>query len=781
MQREAELLGRIERLERELLAARMELGELQKQRSEVQKCEVKKILEERVALFAKRFVGRTDVYAKRFESLKTGKSGYQPVCANLWKRGICNKPKLKCNQCQYRVWEPLTEKVLERHLRGELTVGIYPLLQNDTCHFLVVDFDDGEAARDAQVFVDTCARHHLPVALERSRSGEGYHVWFFFSEPIEAWIARRMGSLLLTETMEQHPEIGFKSYDRLFPSQDRLPSAEYSLGNLIALPLQHLPRTKGNSVFVRPHTLAPYPDQWEFLAGIETISRQTVQSISRLEENVFNLESDEAKPWSRHKKVDLSAHVKQPLSIALADKVYFKLQELSPPLHTALLRLAAFENPEFHKAQAMRLPVHTHPRIICCAHYAGDYLALPRGCIEKAVQLLNEAKISFTIADRRNAAPPLGLTFHGTLRPKQESVVSEILEKDLYVLAAPTAFGKTVTALAIIAQRDAPTLILTHRSPLLEQWRSQCISFLGLTKKEIGRYAGATKRLKGKVDLASLQTLARMDDDKLRELLAPYVHIVVDECHHISAVSFERVLSFCRARYVLGLSATPYRQDGHHPIIFMQCGFNCCRPQERVDEQLASRTVIVRETQTQLPSFANPCFNDLAQVIVADATRTQLILNDLRQALADGRTPIVVTERKEHLEHLADAIRQWDCTFEILVGGMSPKKQRAALERFRNASSPRLLLATGKLLGEGFDEPSLDTLFLTFPISWHGSIAQYVGRLHRHYEGKKDLQVYDYLDLQIPMLRQMFARRKKGYTALNYTLINPATDLLLTP
>ncbi len=779
MQREAELLNKIGHLERELLTARQELAHIQKLKAEAQARDVKTILAERVALFAKRFQGRTDVWAKRFESIKTGKSGYQPVCANLWKRGICNKPKIKCNQCQYRVWEPLTEKVLEQHLRGELTVGLYPLLQGDMCHFLAVDFDEGDAAREAQYFVETCNRHQLPVALERSRSGEGYHVWFFFSEPIEAWIARRMGSLLLTETMSQHPEIGFKSYDRLFPSQDRLPSAEYSLGNLIALPLQHLPRSKGNSVFVQPHNLAPYTDQWEFLANIETISCQTVQSISRLEENVFNLESEETKPWSRHKKVDLSAHVKQPLTVVLADKVYFKLQELSPPLHTALLRLAAFENPEFHKAQAMRLPVHHLPRIICCAHYIDDTLALPRGCIEKVVPLLTEAKIRFAITDQRNTASPLGLTFHGTLRPKQETVMRQILEKDFYVLAAPTAFGKTVTALAIIAQRNVPTLILTHRSPLLQQWLSQCINFLGLPKKEIGRYAGATKRLKGKVDIASLQALARLDENVLRELLTPYVHIVVDECHHISAVTFERVLSLSRARYILGISATPYRKDGHHPIIFMQCGFACCRPQERAEEQTASRTVIVRETPTHLPAFDKPQFNDIAQVIISDTVRTQLILDDLRKVLNAGRTPIVVTERKEHLQHLADAIRQWDCTVEILVGGMSPKKQREALSRFRNASGPRLLLATGKLLGEGFDEPSLDTLFLTFPISWHGSLAQYVGRLHRQYEGKNELQVYDYLDIQIPMLRQMFTRRKKGYTEHGYTFFNPTTDLAL--
>jgi superfamily II DNA or RNA helicase len=754
----------------------------------------------KIALFRSLFHGRTDVYSRRFESRKTGRSGYQPACANEWIRGVCDKPKIKCAECANRCLLPVTDEVIRWHLLGrddfgrDFIAGVYPMLQDETCRFLAVDFDKATWADDVKAFCETCKRMSIPVALERSRSGNGAHVWFFFEEAVPARVARNFGAMLLTETMDSRPDIGLGSYDRLFPNQDTMPKGGY--GNLIALPLQKAARSSGNSVFLDDQ-LNPHPDQWLFLALVQKIARTRIESLVRDAENrgkvigvraVLTLEEDEDDPWTappsrRPKECPIVGALPETLELVVADQIYISKENLLPALRNRLLRVAAFQNPKFYKAQAMRLPTYGKPRIIECAEDLQKHIALPRGCLEDALVLLRGLKIEPVIRDERFSGKPLQVAFKGELRPEQQAAAAAMLAHDTGVLSATTAFGKTVLAAWLIAKRGVNTLVIVHREQLLEQWVERLSMFLGLTANEIGRIGGGRRKISGGLDVAIMQSLVRKG--VVNDLLGNYGHLIVDECHHLSARSFELVARRAKARYVTGLSATVTRKDGHHPIIFMQCG----PVRHRVDakQQAAARpfihTVWVRPTNFRtletLESDQRTQFNELYNALMNDGHRNQMICADVISAANEGRFPLLLTERTEHLHVLADLLAPKVAHVITLQGGMGKKELRATTVRLATvpAGQLRVLLATGKYIGEGFDDPRLDTLFLALPISWRGTIAQYVGRLHRLHDGKREVRVYDYADLNVPMLARMFDRRCHGYEAVGYTVLLPASAM----
>lgn len=751
---------------------------------------------EKIALFRSLFRGREDVYPLRFESKKTGKSGYQPACANQWARGLCDMQRVKCADCPNRRFIPLTDDVIRRHLSGQdeagkpFIMGLYPMLLDDSCFLLVIDFDKASWQEDTAAYLSTCRRWGLPAALERSRSGHGGHVWLFFEEPVPAALARALASSLLTETMEQRPGLGLSSYDRLVPGQDTMPKG--GLGNLIALPLQKLPREQGNSVFV-DSAMAPFADQWAYLATLAKITRPQAEVIVREAEargrvigvRLAPCDEEDATPWSAppsRRRVEppltgLPAH----LELVLGDQIYLDKEGLPPGLQNRLLRLAAFQNPEFYKAQAMRLPTHGIPRVMACAEDYPQHIALPRGCLDEATALLSALKVRTTVRDERCPGVALAVSFLGELRPEQQSAALALAAHDTGVLAATTAFGKTVIAAWLIAQRGVNTLVVVHRRQLQEQWVERLSSFLGMPAKAIGRIGGGRKGATGGLDVAVIQSLVKKG--VVDDCVANYGHLVVDECHHLSAHSFELVARRAKARFVTGLSATVARKDGHHPIIFMQCG----PVRHRVDakaQALArpfSHSVLVRPTGFQSRREPDPDvrvqFQGLYEELIADESRTRLICADVVAALRLGRSPVVLTERTEHLDQLAERLAPDVQNMIVLQGGLGKKKLKAALDQLAAvpADQERVLLATGRYLGEGFDDARLDTLFLTLPVSWRGTIAQYAGRLHRSHDAKREVQVYDYADLDVPMLARMFERRCRGYEAIGYTVQLPAS------
>jgi superfamily II DNA or RNA helicase len=749
--------------------------------------------EEKIRLFRSLFKGREDVFPRRFENSKTRKSGYAPVCRNEWQAGICQKPKIACQECNFRAFTQVSDEIIRNHLKGndpndrsgrDFTMGVYPLLADESCWFLAADFDKSTWTEDAKTFLETCVSYQVPAVLERSRSGNGGHVWIFFETPVPAVLARKLGSLLLTSTMNRRPEIGMDSYDRLFPSQDTLPRGGF--GNLIALPLQKKPREQNNSVFL-DNDLNPYSDQWAFLSSIQ---RMAHQDLERIMKNVQDegeitgvravvLDETENEPWKltpsrKYKEPPITGPLPDQLNLVISNQIYIEKEGLPAPLRNRLIRLAAFQNPEFYKAQAMRLSTFGKPRIISCCEEYPKHLALPRGCQEELLQVLGELKIKTKMIDERATGDPLFLNFQGTLRPEQQLAADQLIKHDIGVLSASTAFGKTVIGAWLIAQRKVNTLVIVHRRQLMDQWVESLQSFLGLGKKEIGQIGGGKHKITGTVDVAMIQSL--INKGTVNDLVGNYGHIIVDECHHISAASFEQVIRQAKARFITGLSATVTRQDGHHPIIFMQCGPVRYRVDDR--QQAAARSfthkVIVRRTNFVLPSRADntpePGIQEVYAMLAADLFRNQMIVDDVVEAVYIGRSPVLLTERREHLTYFADTLADKVKNIIVLSGGMGRKQRILLMDQLKNIpeDEERLIIATGRDLGEGFDDARLDTLFLALPIAWRGTVAQYAGRLHRNYDRKSEVIIYDYVDDQVPVLAGMFGKRKKGYKAIGY-------------
>lgn len=739
---------------------------------------------EKVALFRRLFRGRTDVYPIRWENQNTGRSGYTPACANEWRVGIClkkNKPPGKCSDCSNRLLMPLTDAVIYAHLAGDDTVGVYALLADDTCHFLAADFDEEQWRDDAKAFYQSCTELGVPVALEISRSGKGAHAWVFFTGSVSARDARRLGTAIISHTCARTRQLQLTSYDRLFPNQDSMPKGGF--GNLIALPLQKKPRENGCSVFVDGN-LQPYPGQWAFLASIQPMAAHDIEpTILRATGNAHPLdvtfidEEDQKEPWKRsNTPKKLAGLMPKSLTITLGNLVYFEKAQLSQSLANRLIRLAAFQNPEFYKKQAMRFSVWDEPRVIGCAENYPLHIALPRGCLDAAQTLLTENGIGCEWIDERFVGNPIDVAFGGTLRPDQEVAVDAMLHHEAGVLCASTAFGKTVTAAAMIARRGINTLVLVHRTELLKQWQERLQYFLGVGKGVVGTIGGGKARPTGIIDIGVMQSLSRQGE--INPLVESYGHVIVDECHHIVAASFDAILKRVKAKYVLGLTATPIRRDGQQPIIFMQCGptRHTATKSAGAPHDLAVTPHTIHK-RIDLPTNAG--IQDVFRHLAADPDRTAAIAIEIENAYKQGRKVLVLTERTEHLDAIKAALGNKVAALTVLHGRLA-KKMRATLIADLEAlppDAPRVLLATGKLVGEGFDHPPLDTLVLAMPVSWKGTLQQYAGRLHREHATKTDVRIIDFVDTGHPALLRMWDKRQRGYRAMGYRVGSDDGDL----
>lgn len=744
---------------------------------------------EKVTLFRDLFQGRLDVYPTRWVNAKKGTKGYSPACSNEWVRGVCEKPRVKCGECPNQAFVPFTDQTIRDHFRGRLVAGVYPLLNDDRCWFLAADFDKGAWRDDVAALVETCAAMNVPVAVERSRSGDGAHAWFFFDAPVAAVTARQMGCYLLTKTMARRHELSMASYDRLFPNQDTLPRGGF--GNLIALPFQDGPRQRGNTVFVDA-TWTPHPDQWAFLASVRRMTPSEVEALAREAANngeVIGFHDDDGvdevedsernlpleRPRPRVEALDVE-RLPRVLRAVLAQRLFVQTDGLPSALIDQIKRLAAFPNPEFYKKQALRLSTALTPRVISCAEARPDRIELPRGCADDLEALLADLGMRLEVEDQRVIGDALECRFQGQLTGVQQQAVDSLALHDIGVFVAPPGSGKTVVGANMVARRARSTLVLVHRTQLLEQWIAQLSVFLDLEPREIGQIGGGKRKPNGLLDVAMIQSLTR--SDQLAAKVAGYGQVIVDECHHVPAVSFERVMRDARARYLLGLTATPRRRDGHHPILHLQLGpvrFTVS-PRSQAARRPFNHRLIVRDTTFRLPSdAANAGIQGIYRRLTTDDHRNSLILDDVISALEEGRSPLLLTERRDHLHYFAERLQGLTRNLVILQGGMKARDRRASIRQLATipAAEERLVLATGRFIGEGFDDARLDTLFLTMPVSWKGTLVQYAGRLHRKCQAKVEVRIIDYRDRNVPMLERMFDKRMKGYRAMGYRLVDP--------
>jgi superfamily II DNA or RNA helicase len=780
---------------------------------------------EKVSLFLSLFIGRNDCFAKHYCNRKTNSNAYSPVCDNEWDNLLCNKRtkefsgkgKSLCSQCRHSAYTKFNANAVNNHLRGfykdragcrqDFIAGIYPLLDGNTCRFLAVDFDAHNSDSDdsltslieeVKTFGKACISNTIPVYFERSRSGNGYHAWIFFSEAVSASSARRMGAGLITYAMEHFAYVSFRSYDRFFPNQDVLPKGGF--GNLIALPLQRKARESGHTLFL-DENLEPFDDQWAFLSGIKRMTQSDVDEvISRICDSPDGLgefsfirdDDEEQKPWEKRKapKPLTAREFNGELDIVFANMIFVPKTALSTKAANRLRRLAVIKNPEFAKKQRMRVPTGQTPRLISAIREDDSYIGMPRGLLPELEKLLEESGADYLLTDKRNDGSPIKVTFLGELKDEQQSAASAMLEHDNGVLHAATAFGKTVTGDFLISERAVNTLIIVPTNELLSMWKKSIDKFLefyyeppetetgrGRPKKyhAVGQLGGGKNTLNGIVDIAIYKSL--LEDDSAKDFVKDYGMVIVDECHHVGASSYAQVLDHVNAKYVYGVTATPIRSDGLDALIFFHCGQIRYRTdlKQQMKKHEFGHVMVPRFTSLNPIALSNlsnmiSIYGDLVNM----ESRNRKILDDIIAALREGRTPLVLTERVEHIEALAKSLdAEADGVETIrLFGGLSAKEKRLAKERL-DALPPGnrfVIVATSKYIGEGFDLPALDTLFLTMPIKWKGRLEQYVGRLHREFEGKEEARVYDYVDIRVPVLERMYRARLKGYASFGYTV-----------
>lgn len=737
-------------------------------------------IQEKISIYAAYFKGRDDVYPYlSIDKTNPDKKYYIPACINEWKQGVCNKTMGKpCRSCQYRENKPLTMDVIKRHIYNNQTIGIYPMLDDETCYFLAFDFDDKKdednIKEDVLAFISVCDKYGVPISIEKSRSGKGIHVWVFFDDRIKALTARKLGSLLLSKTMEIRDNLKIDSFDRMFPNQDFLPKGGY--GNLIALPFQTEPAKYGNTIFI-DRNFIPIKKQFEYLKHVVKLSKEDVfEKIKILSSETIDVSHQDLniKEEVKNKKKN-NFKFPQKINIILDDMIYIDKADLNAGIKNSFRRLAIFANPEFYKKQRMRMSVYNIPMVIDCSKEDEKYLKIPRGTYEYLCDLCNDQNVKIKVVDKRNCGDKIDIKFNGKLSEEQELSLYKMLEYDTGILHAPTVFGKTVICCRMIAEKKVNTLIITHTLQLLKQWKDRLSEFLDIN--EVGQIGGGKNILTNKIDVASIKTI--WNNGKFNDIVKNYGMIIIDECHHLAAFTYESAVNTVNAKYVYGVTATPDRENGHTPIIKMQCGDIRYEVDfKKFNKELnIPMKVFVKNSHLSFvdKNITDYTINEINNFIVKDVVRNDKIIEDVKNQFKKGKNILVLTERIEHMEYFGEKLSKLTNNIFLYHGGLGNKilrKYDELKEEIALNNDNKIIVATDSYIGEGFDDSSLDVLFLTMPISGITKVTQYTGRLHRKNKDKKEILVYDYVDDNFRQTRNMFEKRKKTYEKLGYEIID---------
>ena len=764
--------------------------------------------QKKINLYKSLFVGREDVFALRWQNTKTGKSGYSPVCGNKWLQGKCDMKKYSCSACPFKLLVRLDDKYIYNHLAGKDeqardVIGLYPLIEGNVCRFLVIDFDSHAPKNesfecwksDILAVHKTSSKLSISSYMEISRSGNGGHLWFFFENNISAHMARNFGTKILKLAMQNRHSISFESFDRMFPNQDEIPNGGY--GNLIALPLQGRAVKDGHSVFV-DEDFVPYEDQWQFLSSIKKIDEKTIKSIIReIENQIPDFVDKDEEEQRTNSKQNSDYFIKQNLKIVRNDSLtredfpsevqitlsnYIEIDKdrISERALVILRRTAVFLNPEYFKNLRMHLPLYNIPRFIDCSKENKKYLLLPRGNRQLVIDKITEAGAAYRITDNRETGDEINIHSNIELYENQKEALEEMLKSDIGILSAGTGFGKTVVASVLIAKRKTNTLILVQSHALLEQWKKSIKQFLDFAP---GTIAAGKDKSTGIVDIAIVNSLVEKQSDEVKPRAIKYGMLIIDECHHVSAFTTENLVASFKSKYVYGLTATPIRRDGHQKIIFYQCGkilYSTTTKQMNAAQDF-SHYFIPRFTSfhyiAEMVDNKNPSINKYYKKMIENEARNGLIISDVKKSIKNHKTPLILSERVEHLEFLQEQLKECAQNVFLITGKGTQKQKREQLEKLNNipADETLIILATGKYAGEGFDYPRIDTLMLAMPFSWKGTLSQYCGRLHRNFAGKEEVLIYDYVDFRLPVFDRMYQNRLKGYKQLGYT-IRPCTE-----
>lgn len=729
---------------------------------------------EKIKLYKSRFKARTDIYAKRYFNKKLQKFIYSPVTT------FTNGMPDRNNHL------PLTNEVIKEHLKGEKFIGLYPLLLDNKTNFLVIDIDKKNWKTIVTSICSVSKKYGLKPSVEKSQSGNGGHIWYFFEVPIKAKLARNLGKELLKATMAVNPDISFEAFDRLFPNQDELPDGGF--GNLIAAPLQFERMKQGNSVFIDSE-FNPFENQWDFLEQVETLSEQDVVNAINNLLNEYKFQLYSSKKEDNELIKDETYNFKNEITVIRSNQLYFPIDELTNKQIMVLRWGASFYNPEYFLKQKQRFSTWDTPQYISLAHKYEHYIGLPRGLETNLVDKISNIKI----LDRTVKGQTIGAKFIGSLRENQKHALVSLMQNNMGVLAARTGFGKTVISASLIAQRNCSTLIIVNNKNLGDQWFKRLNEFLQVSgeplkeytptgrkkkKHKIGTIYGGKKSVSNLIDIATVQTLSKMKN--IDDFLDNYGMVIIDEVHHVAAVTFDQVVMHSKAKYIYGLSATPYRRDKYDPIIFMRAGSIAFKT-EKVDEKQilnVSRKLIPRITkigELNTSQINNQSISENYEMIIHSDDRNKMIVQDIVDNNNCGRHQLVLTQRIMHIKILSKLIPKTIKVFE-LSGSQKPKENKRVIDEITKYTDPYVILATGSFVGEGFDLATIDTLLLVMPISWKGNTEQYVGRMSRNVDTKNELLLFDYVDLLVPMFARMYQKRLRTYRDLHYSIVDNGTN-----